>query len=173
MNVVVVAQDRSQVEAVYRDEAPAIFNNLGTTLFLSGSDARTRKHFSEALGCYTLEATTGSKSKGRNGNTTGDSTAYHEARLFRPEDLARWDYRTGHLVIDRGQAYACSSIPAWETFVGDELGMDGRKPDSQSAPPRADSNTTPAPVWRWDEREEGAEACMAQAIDEMFDPRFA
>ena len=57
IKMVFVAQDCSQIEAVYREEAPAIFNNLDTTLFLASNDLCTCRRYSDALGSYTVETT--------------------------------------------------------------------------------------------------------------------
>ena len=172
MNAVLVAQDRSQIEAVYKEDAPAIFNNCATTVFLSGSDAKTCKHYSDLLGSYTVETETISHSKSAQGDTSGKAIGYHEAKLFRPEDLLRWDWSIGHLVIDRGQAYACSSVPVWNTFVGDELGMGGRKPDGSMAAKRPVKNANPAEVWHWYDRRNEVVSQVAAAIDAITDPRY-
>lgn len=176
MSLVLVAQDRSQVEATYREDAAAIFNNLDTTLFLAASDAKTCKHYSDALGSYTVETRTRSTSKGASGGGSSESVSYHEAKLFRPEDLAKWNWRTGHLVIKGGNAYACSSLPISQTFAGDALGLGGKEPDAalraSLEPKRATSNGKPAQVWRFsDGVDEEAEA-IADAIADTVDPRF-
>ena len=176
MHLVFVCQDQSQVEATYREDAPGIFNNLDTTLFLAANDAKTCKHFSDQLGCYTVETKTRSTSKSSNGGASSTSASYHEAKLFRPEDLAKWDWRTGHLVIKGGQAYACSSLPVSKTYAGDAIGLGGREPDAAArtnlAPNREAKNFEPAKVWRIGDTAE-AEADIAQAIAEVSDPRFS
>lgn len=175
MHLVFVCQDRSQVEATYREDAPGIFNNLDTTLFLAANDARTCKHYSDQLGCYTVETKTRSISKSANGGGSSTSVSYHEAKLFRPEDLAKWDWRTGHLVIKGGQAYACSSLPVSKTYAGDAIGLGGREPDAATraslAPNREAKNSEPAKTWRIGDAAE-AEVDIAQAIAEASDPRF-
>lgn len=176
MSLVLVAQDRSQVEATYKEDAPAIFNNLDTTLFLAASDAKTCKHYSDALGSYTVETRMRSTSKGANGGGSSESVSYHEAKLFRPEDLAKWNWCAGHLVIKGGNAYACSSLPISKTFAGDALGLGGKEPDAalraSLAPERAASNDEPAQVWRFsDDADEKVEA-IADAVAETADPRF-
>lgn len=176
MHLVFVCQDRSQVEATYREDAPGIFNNLDTTLFLSANDAKTCRHYSEQLGSYTVEVKTRSASKAPNGGGSSVSTSLCEAKLFRPEDLAKWDWRAGHLVIKGGQAYACSSLPVSRTFAGDLLGLDGEEPDAATrasmTPVRKAKNLEPARVWRIGDSAE-MEAGIAQAITEAVDPRFS
>lgn len=176
MHLVFVCQDRSQVEATYREDAPGISNNLDTTLFLSANDAKTCRYYSEQLGSYTVEVKTRSASKAPNGGGSSVSTSLCEAKLFRPEDLAKWDWRAGHLVIKGGQAYACSSLPVSRTFAGDLLGLDGEEPDAATrasmAPVREAGNLEPARVWRIGDSDE-EEAGIAQAIAEVCDPRFS
>ncbi len=176
MNLVLVAQDRSQIKATYREDAAAILNNLDTTLFLAANDAKTCKHFSDVLGSYTVETSTRSTNKNSNGGGSSVSVSYHEAKLFRPEDLAKWNWQTGHLVIEGGQAYACSSLPVSKIFAGEALGLRGREPDTATraelAPERAASNTEPAPIWRFD-LEDGLEYdAIAISIEEAVDPRY-
>lgn len=176
MHLVFVCQDRSQVEATYREDAPGIFNNLDTTLFLAANDAKTCKHYSDQLGCYTVETKTRSTSKSSNGGGSSTSASYHEARLFRPEDLAKWDWRTGHLVIKGGRAYACSSLPISKTYTGDAIGLGGREPTAamraSMAPAREAKNVEPAKVWRIGDTAE-VEGDIAQAIAKVSDPRFS
>lgn len=176
LHLVLVCQDRSQVEAIYREDAPAIFNNLGTTLFLSANDLKTCKHYSDLLGCYTVEMESRSESKSSNGGGSGRARSFHEARLFRPEDLQKWNYEVGHLVIKDGRAYACGSLPVSKTYAGKALGLDGKEPDSAKrallAPCRGKKNFGPAKIWHLDDCV-GVEGFLAAAIDEAADPRFS
>lgn len=101
----------------------------------------------------------------------------HEAKLFRPEDLARWDWRAGHLVVDRGDVFACSSLPLSKTFVGDSLGLGGREPDAakldELRPERPVRDVGHAPVWSWSAPgANGAAADIAAAIAGAGDPRY-
>ncbi len=171
-----VAQDRSQIESVYRSEAPAIFNNLDTTLFLASNDLKTCKHYSEALGSYTVETVQNSRTRGANTGSSTQSRTLHEARLFRPEDLAKWDWHAGHLIIDRGDVYACSSLPLSKTFAGDLIGLGGDEADAaklaQMRPERPVKNLRPAPVWTWQGDDEATFGEIAAAISGVGDPRF-
>ena len=102
--------------------------------------------------------------------------SYHEAKLFRPEDLMRWDWHAGHLVVKNGQAYACSSLPLSKTFLGDALGLEGKEPDAakraKMAPERPERDGTPAPIWRMDEVDSDVLQEIAEAIERSVDPRF-
>ena len=176
VRMVFVAQDRAQIESVYRSEAPAIFNNLDTTLFLASNDLKTCKHYSEALGSYTVETVQNSRTRGANTGSSTQSRTHHEARLFRPEDLAKWDWRAGHLIIDRGDVYACSSLPLSKTFAGDLIGLGGEEADAaklaQMRPERPVKNLRPAPVWIWQGDDEATFGEIAAAISGVGDPRF-
>lgn len=176
VHLVLVAQDRSQIEAVYREDAQAIVNNVDTTVFLAANDAKTCKQVSDMLGTYTVETTAWSQSKGGSGNGRSKSTSCHEARLFRPEDLMRWDWHAGHLVIKNGRTYACSSLPVSKTFLGDALGLEGKEPDAakraEMAPGRPRRDGAPAPVWRMEEADGDAVQGIAEAIERSADPRF-
>lgn len=176
VRMVFVAQDRSQIESVYRSEAPAIFNNLDTTLFLSSNDLKTCKHYSEALGSYTVETVQNSRTRGANTGSSTQSRTLHEARLFRPEDLAKWDWQAGHLIIDRGNVYACSSLPLSKTFAGDLIGLGGEEADAaklaQMRPERPVKNLLPAPVWEWQGNDKATFGEIAAAISGVGDPRF-
>lgn len=176
MSLVLVAQDRSQIEAAYREDATAILNNLDTTLFLAANDAKTCRYFSDMLGSYTVETSSRSTSKNPNGGGSSISVTYHEAKLFRPEDLAKWNWRAGHLVIEGGQVYACSSLPISKTFAGEALGLRGREPDAairaELAPKRASRNTEPAPIWRFGPGNGFESDAIACSIAEAVDPRY-
>lgn len=177
MKVILVAQARGQVEATYREDAEAIFNNIDTTLFLAANDVKTCKYYSDLLGTYTVETKSYSQSKGANSGSSGQTVSQHEARLMRPEDLAKWNWKAGHLAIKDGQAYACSSLPISKTFIGSAFGIEGKEPDaekrSQMKPARPIVNPKPAPAWHWGERvDEAVLEEIATAIEATSDPRF-
>lgn len=174
----VCIQSRGMLKAVYKEDAPGMFDNLDTTIFLKGgNDLETNRYYSDALGCYTVESVGTSATRGSASASRTESRSYREARLFRPEDLARWGYETGHLVIQDGQAYACSALPLSRTFLGDELGLNGREPDAakraELAPERPVKNPAPAPAWHWGEGDAEAVADgIAAAISAVeVDPR--
>lgn len=94
----------------------------------------------------------------------------------RPEDLAKWDWHAGHLIIDRGDVYACSSLPLSKTFAGDLIGLGGDEADAaklaQMRPERPVKNLRPAPVWTWQGDDEATFGEIAAAISGVGDPRF-
>lgn len=176
MHAVFVVQDRAQVTSVYGDEAPTVFANLDTTMFLASSDKETCRHYSEALGCYTVEAESTSRTDGGRSKSTGRSVGLREARLFRPEDLLAWGWRAGHLVMERGQAYACASVPVSRTFCGDEMGLGGKEPDASTlaelAPVRSEQEPDVAPVWDWRDGGGGLSEGIAEVLASTADPRW-
>lgn len=176
MKVELIVQDRSQITSKYGEEASTIFNNIDTTLFLASSDKDTCKHYSDMLGSYTVETESRSRTKGSAASSSGTTKSYCEAKLFRPEDLEKWDWRIGHLVIKKGQAYACASTPIFECFAGDALGLDGKAPDASTLqrmrPDRPAKNRSAAPVWDWRSAKDDAIAGIASAIESSVDPRL-
>ena len=180
IRIVIAAQDRSQITARYGQDAGAIFANCDQTVFCASSDLETNDYYSRALGCYTAEVKSRTRALGTAGSGS-EGTSLHEVPLFRKEDLARWDYRTGHLVITKDGPCACSSRMVSETFAGDMLGLDGKEPDAaklaELAPKREVRNPEPAKVWRWKEAPDSdtATSAIADAIAEMGrsdDPRY-
>lgn len=165
-------QSRAQLKATYREDAQGIFDNMSTTLFLKGSDQETNKHYSDLLGSYTVETTTRTRGSG---GAASSSTSCHEAKLFRPEDLAAWGYQAGHLVIRDGKPFACGCLPISRTFVGDEIGLGGREADAakqaEMAPCRPPKNLRTAPIWVPEVREiDSVVNGIAEAIAETDDP---
>lgn len=176
MHVALVVQDRAQVTAKYGDDAFTVFNNIDTILFLASADKDTCKHYSEMLGSYTVEAKSRSRTKGSASYSSGTTQSCCESRLFRPEDLEKWDWHAGHLVIKKGQAYACSSTPVFASFAGDALGLGGKEPDaaalSRMMPERPAKNLEAASVWDWRGDRDEAISGIASAIDSSLDPRL-
>lgn len=181
IKIAIAAQDRSQIRARYGEDAGAIFANCGTTVFCASSDLETNDYYSRSLGCYTTEVKSKTRALGPIGNGS-EGTSLHEVPLFRKEDLARWNYRTGHLVITGDGPCACSSVPISKTFAGDRLGLEGKEPDprklSELTPRREVRNPDPAKVWRWNDApdSDAAASAIAEAIAGMeltdIDPRF-
>lgn len=153
--VTVCIQSRSMLEAIYKQDSPGIFNNLSTTVFLQSEDLKTNKYYSELLGNYTVEVVSQSQTNNSGSGSSTKSYSYHKSPLFAPDDLKEWGYETGHLVMSKGKVYACSSLPISKTFVGDELGLDGKEPNdinlAEFAPERPLKNMDPAPAVNWDE----------------------
>ena len=64
----IILQAKSQLKAIYKDNADTIEGNCDTTLFLGGKEKSTLKEISESLGKETIDTKTSSQSKGRNGS---------------------------------------------------------------------------------------------------------
>ena len=64
-----VLQTRSQLKAIYKDNADTIVGNMDAQIFLGGSEPTTLKELSEALGKETIDSFNTS-------DTHGNSTSY-------------------------------------------------------------------------------------------------
>ena len=64
-----VLQTRSQLKAIYKDNADTIVGNMDSQIFLGGSEPTTLKDLSEALGKETIDSY-------NNSNTRGNSPSY-------------------------------------------------------------------------------------------------
>lgn len=158
-HAIVVAQSLAAIEDVYGPKcADSIIDNLGTTVYLNSNSPATQKRLSAQLGTYTYVAE-GSSKRGL-AEEPCRSSSMQGAPLLRPEDLAKWDWRTGHLVICDGQAYACSSLAVHNCFVGDDLGLDGREPTgsvlAELAPAPLPKRTDAPAVWQPKAKTKGA-----------------
>ena len=70
-----IVQTKSQLKAVYKDDAETIVGCCDTTLFLGGQEKSTLKDLSELLGTETIEVANSSKSFGR---MAGNSVNYQK-----------------------------------------------------------------------------------------------
>ena len=64
ISAAVILQSKSQIKAIYKDDAKGIEDNCDTTLFLGGRSDETLKDISEALGKETISVQSESKTKG-------------------------------------------------------------------------------------------------------------
>ena len=85
-----VLQTRSQLKAIYKDNADTIVGNMDSQIFLGGSEPTTLKDLAEALGKETIDIRTTSDSKGTSGSHT---TNYQRTgrELLTPDELAQLD----------------------------------------------------------------------------------
>lgn len=179
IHVVACIQSRSMLRATYGPDAQGILDNLRFDLVLSVEDAKTREEISKTLGDYTTEEL--KKTTATNPLADGSGTqsvSYYRVPLISPAQLAQWNYETGHLIIEHGIPYACSSLPISKTWLGDELGLGGVEPDAAKraalAPPREVRNPDPAPVWVFDTKAPEVQQAVAKEIEQAartFDPR--
>lgn len=176
--VTVCIQSRSMLEAIYKQDSPGIFNNLSTTVFLQSEDLKTNKYYSELLGNYTVEVVSQSQTSNSGSGSSTKSYSYHKSPLFAPDDLKEWGYEIGHLVMSKGKAYACSSLPISKTFIGDELGLNGKEPNdinlAEFTPKRPLKNLDPAPTATWDKLSfDNVVSSLASALNTLGeDPRY-
>ena len=61
----IILQSRSQLKAIYKDNADTIVGNCDTTLFLGGKEKTTLKEMSEILGKETIDSFNTSETRGR------------------------------------------------------------------------------------------------------------
>lgn len=81
-------QSYSQLQNVYGKEVSDIVRgNCKATIFLGTPDLLTRKEFSEELGSYTIETTSKSSSKGKEGSNSSTNTQLQTVPLIYPSDL--------------------------------------------------------------------------------------
>ena len=65
-----IVQTKSQLKAVYKDDAETIAGGCDTTLFLGGQEKSTLKDMSELLGSQTIDVLNSSRSYGKNRSDT-------------------------------------------------------------------------------------------------------
>ena len=71
-----VLQTRSQLKAIYKDNADTIVGNMDSQIFLGGSEPTTLKDLAEALGKETIDSYNNSDTRGNS-----PSRAFHEMKL--------------------------------------------------------------------------------------------
>ena len=87
ISAAIIVQAKSQLKAIYKDNAETIVGNCDTTLFLGGSEKTTLKDLEEALGKETIDLYTTNNNKGTsesygvNYNKTG-KTLMSQDELF-------------------------------------------------------------------------------------------
>ena len=64
----IIIQNMAQLKALYKDSWESLVGNCDTLLYLGGNEKETHKYVSELIGKQTIETSTNSQSKGRNGS---------------------------------------------------------------------------------------------------------
>lgn len=64
----IILQNISQLKSLFKDDWEGIIGNADTFLYLGGNEKETHKYISELLGKETIDTSTHSQSKGRNGS---------------------------------------------------------------------------------------------------------
>ena len=72
-----VLQTRSQLKAIYKDNADTIVGNMDSQIFLGGSEPTTLKDLAEALGKETIDSYNNSDTRG---NSPSYGTNYRKTR---------------------------------------------------------------------------------------------
>ena len=83
-----VLQARSQLKAIYKDNADTIIGNMDSQIFLGGSEPTTLKDLSEMLGKETIDSFNTSDTRG-NSPSYGTSFQKLGHDLMTPEDASR------------------------------------------------------------------------------------
>ncbi len=88
ISCVIVLQDPSQLEDLYKDQHKTIRNNCDVTIYLGGSEYETHKWISERLGQATIDKRSTSKSYGIHGNDSrSDDVLGRE--LMKPNEVGK------------------------------------------------------------------------------------
>ena len=64
----IILQNISQLKALFKDDWEGIIGNADTLTYLGGNEKESHKYISELLGKETIDTTTSSRSRGRNGS---------------------------------------------------------------------------------------------------------
>ena len=97
----IILQSKSQLKALYKDNASTIEGNCDTTLFLGGKEKDTLKDLAEILGKETIDTRTSSQSKGRNGSFS-QNFQQTGRELMTPDEVRRLDNKDA-IVLIRGE----------------------------------------------------------------------
>ena len=66
----IILQAKSQLKAIYKDNADTIEGNCDTMLFLGGQEPTTLEHVSKTLGKETIDTRSHNRTRGKNGSTS-------------------------------------------------------------------------------------------------------
>ena len=91
ISATIILQDKSQIEAMYKDEWKTMVANCDTMVFLGSSEMDTLKYISEKIGDKTIIVKSRSSSKGGKG---GSSQSMSETKrpVMTPEELQRMKF---------------------------------------------------------------------------------
>lgn len=97
----IVLQDKSQIEALFKDVYKSIIGNCDELLFLGSNELETCKYVSELCGKETIDVKEYSQSYGRNGSFTVQKRKQQRDLIF-PDELRRKANKIAILII-RGE----------------------------------------------------------------------
>lgn len=86
----IVLQNISALKALFKDEWEGLIGNADTLVYLGGNEQSTHKYISELLGKETIDTSTHSQSKGRNGSYTRNSQQTGR-ELMTPDEVRAMD----------------------------------------------------------------------------------
>lgn len=90
ISAAIILQSKSQLKALYKDNADTIEGNCDTTLFLGGKEKSTLKEISELLGKETIDDYDTSESRGQSQSTTVNNKKLGK-ELMSQDALSRMD----------------------------------------------------------------------------------
>ena len=97
----IILQNISQLKALFKDDWEGIIGNADTFLYLGGNEQSTHKYVSEQLGKETINTTSSSQGKGRNGSYS-QSTQQTGRELMTPDEVRLLDNKNA-IVFIRGE----------------------------------------------------------------------
>lgn len=101
IGVVPIFQDKSQIQALYKESVGTMISNCDTLLFLGGTDPDVKKFISESLGDQTIWKKNQSISRGRSGSTSQTEDKMGR-KLMTPDEVGRMNNQDC-LVMVRGE----------------------------------------------------------------------
>ena len=97
----IILQNISQLKALVQDDWEGIIGNADTLTYLGGNEKESHKYISELLGKETIDTTTSSRSRGRNGSYS-QNFQQTGRELLTPDEVRMLD-NSKAIVLIRGE----------------------------------------------------------------------
>lgn len=97
----IILQNISQLKALFKDDWEGIIGNADSFIYLGGNEKESHKYISELLGKETIDTTTSSRSRGRNGSYS-QNFQQTGRELLTPDEVRMLD-NSKALVLIRGE----------------------------------------------------------------------
>ena len=97
----IILQNISQLKALFKDDWEGIIGNADSFIYLGGNEKESHKYISELLGKETIDTTTSSRSRGRNGSYS-QNFQQTGRELLTPDEVRMLD-NSKALVMIRGE----------------------------------------------------------------------
>ena len=97
----IILQNISQLKALFKDDWEGIIGNADTLTYLGGNEKESHKYISELLGKETIDTTTSSRSRGRNGSYS-QNFQQTGRELLTPDEVRMLD-NSKAIVLIRGE----------------------------------------------------------------------